>query len=44
MTMLRCAEMLTGFPPFSDRNFNAMCDKILHKPVRSATAEFKVRG
>jgi serine/threonine protein kinase len=27
-------EMLTGLPPFYDRNFNTMCEKILRKPVR----------
>ena len=27
-------EMLTGWPPFFDRNFNTMCEKILRKPVR----------
>jgi serine/threonine protein kinase len=27
-------EMLTGWPPFFDRNFNVMCEKILRKPVK----------
>jgi serine/threonine protein kinase len=27
-------EMMTGWPPFFDRSFEAMCEKILHKPVR----------
>lgn len=30
-------EMLTGWPPFFDRNFNSMCEKILSKPVRFAS-------
>jgi len=27
-------EMLTGWPPFFDRNFNVMCEKILRKPIK----------
>mmetsp|Transcript_9362 Transcript_9362/g.23614 ORF Transcript_9362/g.23614 Transcript_9362/m.23614 type:complete len:318 (-) Transcript_9362:407-1360(-) len=36
-------EMLTGWPPFFDRNFNSMCEKILRKPVRFAS-KYHVSG
>ena len=29
-----CFELLTGWPPFFDRDFEKMCDKILNKPLR----------
>ncbi len=28
-----CFELLTGWPPFYDRDFNKMCEKILYKPL-----------
>jgi serine/threonine protein kinase len=34
-------EMVTGWPPFFDRNFNVMCEKILRKPVQ-LPAKFEV--
>jgi hypothetical protein len=30
-------ELLTGWPPFYDREFNKMCDKILTHPIRFPT-------
>lgn len=29
-----CFELLTGWPPFFDRDFVKMCDKILNKPLK----------
>ena len=29
-----CFELLTGWPPFFDRDFEKMCEKILSKPLR----------
>ncbi len=29
-----CYELVTGFPPFFDKDFDRMCDKILKKPIR----------
>lgn len=29
-----CFELLTGWPPFFDRDFGRMCEKILSRPVR----------
>jgi serine/threonine protein kinase len=28
-----CFELLTGWPPFYDRDFTKMCEKILYKPL-----------
>lgn len=28
-----CFELLTGWPPFYDRDFSKMCEKILYKPL-----------
>jgi serine/threonine protein kinase len=28
-----CFELLTGWPPFYDRDFTKMCGKILYKPL-----------
>jgi serine/threonine protein kinase len=29
-----CFEFLTGWPPFFDKDFNAMCEKILTRPLK----------
>jgi serine/threonine protein kinase len=29
-----CYELVTGWPPFFDKDFDRMCDKILKKPIR----------
>lgn len=29
-----CFELLTGWPPFFDRDFDKMCEKILRRPLR----------
>jgi serine/threonine protein kinase len=44
-------ELLTGWPPFFDKDFDRMCEKILKKPIRfpgkyavSAEAQQLIRG
>lgn len=47
-----CFELLVGWPPFYDKDFNKMCEKILYKPVvfplkkynTTVEAELLVRG
>ncbi len=37
-----CFELLTGWPPFYDRDFNRMCDKILYRPLVFPTQKYNL--
>jgi len=37
-----CFELLTGWPPFYDRDFNKMCEKILYKPLIFPTKKYNL--
>ena len=35
-----CFELLTGWPPFYDRDFSKMCEKILYKPLNFPSSKY----
>eukprot|EP01036_Dinobryon_divergens_P028995 gene28995-38039_t len=35
-----CFELLTGWPPFYDRDFSKMCEKILYKPLSFPSTKY----
>ena len=37
-----CFELLTGWPPFYDRDFNRMCEKILYRPLVFPTQKYNL--
>ncbi|KAJ1414796.1 kinase-like domain-containing protein [Ochromonadaceae sp. CCMP2298] len=37
-----CFELLTGWPPFYDRDFSKMCEKILYKPLVFPTKKYNI--
>eukprot|EP01038_Epipyxis_sp_PR26KG_P008423 gene8423-11391_t len=37
-----CFELLTGWPPFFDRDFNKMCDKIIYKAIEFPAAKYGI--
>ncbi len=37
-----CFELLTGWPPFYDRDFHRMCEKILYRPLNFPTQKYNL--
>ena len=37
-----CFELLTGWPPFFDRDFTQMCEKILYKPLHFPVKKYNM--
>ncbi len=37
-----CFELLTGWPPFYDRDFHRMCEKILYRPLHFPTQKYNL--